>query len=57
MTATVERLVRHAGGDWTFYLRLEGAAALPDGRAVFINRQVAAKATQQVGRKPRCDAK
>lgn len=49
----VERVKRHANSSWTMYFRLNGEVELPDGRRVVINRRVAARATEQLGRRPR----
>lgn len=49
----VQQMIRHANSGWTFHFLLSGEVVLPDGRRVTIEKTVAVRATQQIGRRPR----
>jgi hypothetical protein len=51
-TLILEGLTRQANGLWTFHIRSEGGVHIDDGRQVLLNRRIAARATEQVGRRP-----
>jgi hypothetical protein len=50
-TIVVEGLSRQANGLWTFHIRSEGGVEIDDGRRVLLNRHIAARATEQLGRR------
>jgi hypothetical protein len=46
-----ESIERSADGVWTFILKVDGEARLPDGRRIRVSRHVGFPATEQIGRK------